>query len=313
MSTILEEQIANLTKLAEGLAKRIQERDAQILKLNKERIVDLGGEQTNEDTEAEISAKLHANKSEKSTAKEIEISSDGSIQVDQLKDFILETIKDKSGEIHKSLWTYNKPYTPRIGNLKMPDGYQPPKFQQSDGKGNPRQHVTYFVETCNDAGTYKDHLVKQFVRSLKDNTFDCTRRTVSLVELTNTNQQKEESVIDYINRWRNLSLNCKDQLSETSAIEICIQGMCWGLRYILKGIQPKTFEELATRAYNMELSMAANGVEELSMQKPHNFEKEQETNDGGKPFEESPSEEEEEAAINLVIGLYKSSNTCHSP
>ncbi|KAH6780341.1 hypothetical protein C2S52_011578 [Perilla frutescens var. hirtella] len=218
-------------------AFRIQERDAQILKLNKERIVDFGGEQANEDTEAEISAKLHANKSEKSTAKEIEISSDGSIQVDQLKDFILEIIKDKSGEIHKSLWTYNKPYTPRIDNLKMSDGYQPPKFQQFDGKRNPRQHVAHFVETCNDVGTYEDHLVKQFVRSLKDNVFDwytdlelnsidswgqlekeflnrfySTRRTVSLVELTNTNQQKEESFIDYNNRWRNLSLNCKDQL-----------------------------------------------------------------------------------------------------
>ncbi|KAH6808358.1 hypothetical protein C2S51_029466 [Perilla frutescens var. frutescens] len=120
MSTILEEQIANLTKLAEGLAKRIQERDAQILKLNKEWVVNFGGEQANEDTETEISTKLHANKSEKSTPKEIEILSDGSIQVDQLKDFILETIKDKSGKSHKSLWTYNKPYTPKIDNLKMP-------------------------------------------------------------------------------------------------------------------------------------------------------------------------------------------------
>ncbi|KAH6773913.1 phospholipase A 2A [Perilla frutescens var. frutescens] len=114
-------------KLAEGLAKRIQERDVQILKLNKERIVNFGGEQANEDTEVEISTKLHANKSEKSTAKEI---------------------------------------------------------------------------------------------------------------------------------------------------EICIQGMCWGLRYILKGIQPKTFEELTTKAYYMELSMTANEVQELSMEKHHNFEEE---------------------------------------
>ncbi|KAL0458777.1 UNVERIFIED_CONTAM: hypothetical protein Slati_0504900 [Sesamum latifolium] len=86
-------------------------------------------------------------------------------------------------------------------------GYQPPKFQQFDGKGNPKQHVAHFVETCNNAGTYGDHLVKQFVRSLKGNAFDwytdleagsidgweqleqeflnrfySTRRTVSMVE-----------------------------------------------------------------------------------------------------------------------------------
>ncbi|KAL0411510.1 UNVERIFIED_CONTAM: hypothetical protein Slati_3740700 [Sesamum latifolium] len=85
--------------------------------------------------------------------------------------------------------------------------------------------MAHFVETCNSAGTYGDHLVKQFVRLLKGNAFDCTRRTVSMVELTNSRQWKEEPVIDYINRWRNLSLNCKDQLSEASAIEMCIQGM----------------------------------------------------------------------------------------
>ncbi|KAL0402260.1 UNVERIFIED_CONTAM: hypothetical protein Slati_4255900 [Sesamum latifolium] len=54
----------------------------------------------------------------------------------------------------------------------MPMGYQQSKFQQFDGKGNPNQHVAHFIETCNNAGTYGDHLVKQFVRSLKGNAFD---------------------------------------------------------------------------------------------------------------------------------------------
>ena len=41
-------------------------------------------------------------------------------------------------------------------------------------------------------------------------------------------------------------LECKDQVSEISAVEICIQVMHWGLVYILLGIKPQTFEELAT-------------------------------------------------------------------
>ena len=48
----------------------------------------------------------------------------------------------------------------------MPVGYQPPKFQSFDEKGNPKQYVAHFAETCNNAGTYGDLLVKQFINSL---------------------------------------------------------------------------------------------------------------------------------------------------
>ncbi|KAL0361397.1 UNVERIFIED_CONTAM: hypothetical protein Sradi_3824200, partial [Sesamum radiatum] len=60
----------------------------------------------------------------------------------------------------------------RTDSLKMPMGCQPPKFQPFDGKGNPKQHMAHFIKMCNNAGTCGDHLVKQFVRSLKGNAFD---------------------------------------------------------------------------------------------------------------------------------------------
>ena len=92
------------------------------------------------------------------------------------------------------------------------------------------------------------------------NHFYNTRRIVSMMELTNTKQWKDESVVDYINRWRSLSLDCKDRLSEVSIVEMWIQGMHWGILYILQGIQPRTFEELATRAHDMKLSIANHGT-----------------------------------------------------
>ncbi|XP_027150582.1 uncharacterized protein LOC113750841 [Coffea eugenioides] len=175
----------------------------------------------------------------------------------------------------------------------MPAGFQPPKFQQFNGKGSPKQHVAHFVETCNNAGTYGDLLVKQFVRSLKGNTFDwytdfipgsidsweqleqeflnrfySTRRTVSMLELTNIRQWKDEPVVNYIDRWRSLSLNCKDRLSEPSAIEMCIREMHWILSYILQGIRSNTFEELATSVHDMELNIMANATDGFPIQAP---------------------------------------------
>ncbi|XP_012834010.1 PREDICTED: uncharacterized protein LOC105954874 [Erythranthe guttata] len=320
-ATTMEEQIASLTKAIEGLAKHVQQRDSQIAKLiEKMNKADASQivEQIEAQDEVEASTKQQPVENEKAPAQDFQVSPGGMVHVDQVMTLISGTIKDKLEGGSKSPSTYVKPYTQRIDDLRMPMGYIPPKFQQFDGKGNPKQHVAHFVETCNDAGTYGDHLVKQFVRSLKDNAFDwyidlgansidswkhleeeflnrfySTRRTVIMIELTNSRQWKKEPVIHYINRWRNLSFNCKDRLPETSAIELCIQGMQWGLRYILQGIQPKSFGELATRAHDMELSILANQIEESPFKKPYQLneehveEEQKDHEDGGKSFEEA--------------------------
>jgi len=51
---------------------------------------------------------------------------------------------------------YKKPYTKRTKALRTPFGYQPPKFQQFDGKGNPKQHIAHFIETCSNIDTEGD-------------------------------------------------------------------------------------------------------------------------------------------------------------
>ncbi|GKV14736.1 hypothetical protein SLEP1_g25561 [Rubroshorea leprosula] len=147
-----------------------------------------------------------------------------SLTFPQLKLLVDDVIRARQGGNSQSSLMYAKPYTRRIDNLSLPDGYQPPKFQKFNGKGNPRQHVAHFVETCNNVGTYGDLMVKQFVQSLEDAAFECTKRTVSLPELANTKQKKDESVTAFIERWRYLVLNCREKIKlATRAHDLEIQ------------------------------------------------------------------------------------------
>ena len=102
-------------------------------------------------------------------------SSISSLTVEQILELIAIAVKTQLGVGSQKSHLYTKPYTKRIDALRMPYGYQPLKFNQFDGRGNPKQHVAHFIETCNNASTSSDLLVKQFVRTLKGIVFDwCT-------------------------------------------------------------------------------------------------------------------------------------------
>ncbi|KAA0040174.1 ty3-gypsy retrotransposon protein [Cucumis melo var. makuwa] len=56
----------------------------------------------------------------------------------QLQNMIANSIRAQYGRLPQTSFRYSESYTKRIDNLRMPLGYQPPKFQQFDGKGNPK-------------------------------------------------------------------------------------------------------------------------------------------------------------------------------
>ncbi|KAM2167828.1 hypothetical protein ACFX1Q_037336 [Malus domestica] len=255
--TSIEEQLAQMNEAIARLTQIVEEKDLQIAALVS-RLEPQDGENPKPEDDPQ---KRGAVEEDEPPVERIDVKPEpdqaaalmGSLSIQQLQEMITNTIKAQYEGSSNTSGLYLKPYSKKIDALKMPSGYQPPKFMQFDGKGNPKQHVAHFVKTCNNW----EQLEREFL-----NRFYSTRRTVSMLELTSTKQWKDEPVIDYINRWRTLSLNCKDKLSETSSIEMCIQGMQWGLQYIIQGIKPRTFEELATRAHDMELSITHHGKKE---------------------------------------------------
>ena len=90
------------------------------------------------------------------------------------------------------------------------------------------------------------------------NRFYSTQRTISMTELTNTKQWKDEPFLDYINRWCELSLAFKDRLSEAFTVEMCTRGMHWDLLYVLQMTKPRNFQELSTKAHDMEVMIAGH-------------------------------------------------------
>ncbi|XP_031115614.1 uncharacterized protein LOC116019514 [Ipomoea triloba] len=256
-ATSIEDQLDSITKALEGMTTLLQNQEKRINDLAEKvdctrdgktskalgKQPEIQGEDASHSPTRIGRTTIH----EESTSDMSIPVTGGMIPVDRLNEFIMGAIKGKL-EGGQPSYTYSKPYTQRIEDLKMPVGYQPPTFQQFDGKGNPRQHIAHFVETCNDAGTYGDLLVKQFVRSLKGTAFNwytdlesgcidswhdmerefltrfySTRRTVSFLELTTTRQRKGECSTAYIERWRESCLNCKEKISQSSAIEMCIK------------------------------------------------------------------------------------------
>ena len=163
MSSTIEEQLASLTKAIEGLTKCAREQDAKLSKLpNKmDNMIKRRSSQSPLNFSKIQDKEVSCVKQTK--IKEIHISDKGVIPIDQLRNFIIEAIEDKSEYSFKFSLIYAKSYTQRIDNLKMYKGYQPPKLQQFDGKGNSKQHIVHFIKTCNAAGTYGNYFVKEFI------------------------------------------------------------------------------------------------------------------------------------------------------
>ncbi|KAA0066076.1 ty3-gypsy retrotransposon protein [Cucumis melo var. makuwa] len=130
------------------------------------------------------------------------------------EEMIANSIKTQYGGPAQTFSLYSKPYTKRIDNLRMPNGYQPPKFQEFDGKGNPKQYVAHFSETCETSDTRVNLLVKKFVQTLKGNTFDWYTDLKS--ESIDSWQQLER---DFLNHFYS-SRHMLEQLLENQRIQL---------------------------------------------------------------------------------------------
>ncbi|KAA0054593.1 ty3-gypsy retrotransposon protein [Cucumis melo var. makuwa] len=146
----VEAAMAEMEKKINFLMKAVEERDHEITALREQM-------RTRETAESSQTPVVKATDKGKNVVQENQPQqqsiSVASLSIQQLQDMIANSIRAQYGGSPQTTFMYFKPYTKRIDSLRMPLGYQPPKFQQFDGKGNPKQHIAHFVETCENAGS----------------------------------------------------------------------------------------------------------------------------------------------------------------
>ncbi|KAL0373552.1 UNVERIFIED_CONTAM: hypothetical protein Sradi_3270900 [Sesamum radiatum] len=126
-TTSLDEQIASLTAVVGNLLKHVQTRDDQLNKLhNKFQSTPTSNEFEEQDFSVECN-----------TSKGIPISTNGFVSVKHVKNTVNEAIVKTYETRVPTFKSYMKPYAKRIEQLRMPNNYQPPKFQQFNGHGDP--------------------------------------------------------------------------------------------------------------------------------------------------------------------------------
>jgi len=161
--------------------------------------------------------------------------------------------------------------------VPFPNNYRQPQFSKFNGTGSPHEHVAHFLAACQDTTHNGALLLRQFVQTLSGPAFTwysklapgsirtweqmqdaflerfySTQRTVGITELTQTLQRPNEKAADFINRWRNLSLHCPQPITEPEAVRMCMNNLSPDMAIHLQGVRPITFEELSSKATDIE-------------------------------------------------------------
>jgi Retrotransposon gag protein len=173
------------------------------------------------------------------------------------------------------------PYPAMYDLEEYPKGYVIPRFRTFSGEGNkdlnPEQHLAHFVASCGDTGDNDALLLRQFPQSLIgiafqwyyslennsirtwDELADSFRARfvmvfdkINIADLASTKPKKRESMMKFINRWRNLSIKCDRTITEDEAVNLIMKNIDRWMGMLLGVTKVNTFKDLLRSVSNME-------------------------------------------------------------
>ena len=204
--------------------------------------------------------------------------SSSQITQQQIKEIFDENIRKLHMSLTPPILGYQRPYHAHYDAMPYPKGYQKPSFEKFDGvNGTPHEHLTHFYSACGETSQSDALLIRQFVQSLKGPAFTwytqlppssihtwddmhksflahfvSSERKISIMDLANAIQRHDESVNDFIARWRCLKLQCTEKLTEMTAVQMCSHNLVPEIGTFVAVAEPQTFDELVSTACNVE-------------------------------------------------------------
>ncbi|MQL84299.1 hypothetical protein Taro_016799, partial [Colocasia esculenta] len=156
-----------------------------------------------------------------------------------------------------------------------------PKLPKYDGCGTPQEHVTHYTIAMGDLASDESYLLRYFATSLTGiafqwysklksgsianwadmqkkfyDRFQTAERKVSLAELCSLKQKKGESAVDFIRRWRELSMGCDNPPVQQDAVTICRRGLITSINEKLLAANIRSFDQLNSAVAEIEVFLA---------------------------------------------------------
>jgi hypothetical protein len=182
------------------------------------------------------------------------------IPIDQLQNLVQNAVDGTMGKAltalgqNKNVPSYRRgtPYPKEYDNVPYPVGYVLPIFNRfaGDGKESPEEHLANFKAACRDTAHIEELLFRQWLSSLKGRAhnwvcslpegsiktweqmedafvskFALVTEKITMSELFNTMPRPKENNMDYMRRWRNLSMQCEESVPEATAVNAIIRNI----------------------------------------------------------------------------------------
>jgi hypothetical protein len=201
----------------------------------------------------------------------------------QFKEEMVNMMKNKLGVDMGNTRLYQKPYRADFDYVAFPPSWRMPDFVKFSGDGNRTtwEHISQYTAQLGEAGTYNSLKVRLFSLSLTDTAFawfsslapnsidswDQLEQKfhdhffsgsyqLKLTDLTSVRQNKEESVSDYLKRFKEVKNCCFNlSLTDSDLADLAARGLRPANRDRLEGVEFHTLANVLVRGMAQGLKL----------------------------------------------------------